>query len=48
MMLNEEAWASHFGQRCPSLKWLEKGCAIGEDVSGVGDYNPGANDRSLP
>jgi hypothetical protein len=30
------------------LKWLGAGCAIGEDVSEVGGYNPGANARSLP
>ena len=31
----------------PSLKWLGRGCAIGEDASGVGVYSPGASTRSL-
>ena len=35
-------------ERCTSLKWPGKGCALGEDVNGVGDYHPGASARSLP
>ena len=27
-------------QRCPSLKWLGKGCALCEDARGVGSNNP--------
>ena len=33
---------------CAMKKWPEKGCALREDVSGVGHYRPEANARSVP